>query len=210
MDMCLLSVGASTPKLLLIVHGPNKPLKRVSKKSVVIRWAVNKKWVSYIDIFLGLITPLSWEQLRRPSAKIWMWNLTGMGCVPNPIFLPLLGIKYLECMSVFRQGFVQILHGAIVQSKTVQRSGDGHFTHWTNEVLVTSQGGAMGQQTVKVCLDLQQTVWFCRRVTRLNWVKPKCCSEVIWSAVLMMKYLLLFTTWTKQWLAKNSFINGKC
>lgn len=36
-----------------------------------------------------------------------------MRCLPNPIFLPLLGIKYLECMSVFRQGFVQILHGAI-------------------------------------------------------------------------------------------------
>lgn len=143
MDMCLLSVGASTPKLLLIVHGPNKPLKRVSKKSVVIRWAVNKKWVSYIDIFLGLITPLSWEQLRRPSAKIWMWNLTGMGCVPNPIFLPLLGIKYLECMSVFRQGFVQILHGAICTIKnspkirrwtlhTLNKRGFGDITRGSN------------------------------------------------------------------------------
>lgn len=41
--------------------------------------------------------------------------------------------------------------------KTVQRSDEGHLTRWTNKVLVTSQGGTLRQQTMKVSLELKQS-----------------------------------------------------
>lgn len=50
----------------------------------------------------------------------------------------------------------------------------------------------MGQQTVKVGLDLKQTVWFCRRVTRLNWVLLRG------NLVSGFDDEIFFVTWTKQ------------
>lgn len=105
-NIWLLSARAFTAKLqLLIVHGPNKRLKRVTKKSVVIRWAVNKKWSSNI-YFLELI------MLLISGRGIWLrWA----------VFLH--STEYYEFLSVCMQICVKILHGTIWVTKNSLKIG---------------------------------------------------------------------------------------
>lgn len=99
----LLSARAFTAELQpLIVHGPNKPLKRVSKKSVVIRWAVNKKLVSYIYFFgtnYASILRATWTVKCRIIKVEYDWD--------GRCFCSVLNI-----LSVRMQLCVQILRGA--------------------------------------------------------------------------------------------------
>lgn len=159
MDICLLSVGVSTPRLLLlIVHGPNKPLKRVSTKSVVIRWAVNKKWDSYIDIFLGTNYASYPEsnldgQVQKYEGGIW------------PV-----------CANTAWCYFCN-------QKQSTDRMMDTSHTEQTR-----FRWHHKGEHWVS---RRWRSVWISNRQSGFaeelqGWTG--CCSEVIWSAVLMMKY----------------------